>query len=767
MFERQLQEMRRALSTGGGRGEVLTYLLEALLQAGMAAVVVVIPLLFAHASSFSNYMIIKVAALHFMVALLVGIWLAKAAVGGSLRLERSALYLPFLVYLAISLLSLVFAQNLGQGAEVLLTQVWLFAFCVLAFHHLRDSEAASIVLWAIVLTGLLVSGIGLLQYNGIHLVHIPAFYGDLPVSTLGNPSFVAHYLDVVIPLTLSMLVVRKRIWERVILCATLAVTSSHMVLTESRGGWLSTGFGLILLGYLILRRRQIRWGRWLIAAVLVGALVSPVAELVLDNVHLESGASLYDQVVKLAERTGERVLSSFDMNSFSISQRLIIWSDTVDLIRAHPWLGVGPGNYELFLPAFRSVPLHRDWKALMGERTHVPYHAHNEYLEIWAESGLFGLAAMLWLLGTALWLAFRFLATQEDTATRTITCGCLVGMVATLVHSLFSFNLQDPTSAVHFWLLGGLLIAVNRGMSAGGEAAGGVRFLFDRSLSRFLRLSASILALLVTVGGGYVGLCMVAGDYYYFLGRYQNEIGHPNRASLAFREAIERRSYDFRYHHMLGLMELEGGRFAAAESALRQSAELHPNSPATLRQLGRALYLRNKGEEAVSVLRRAARLDPLVPKTYSWLALAYRQQGQHPQAIETWKQALSFYPEDVGLLSSLGVEYVKDGKREEAAAVLEQATRSNPRDGQIQGNLGGVYLMMGRAEEAEAALRRATELDPDQVEWRLNLAGLYVRQDRLEMAGEQVAQALERDPDNEKVRQLVQMLNRRLQKGER
>lgn len=765
MFERRLQGMHRALSTGEGRSEALVYLLEALLKVGVAGVVVVIPLLYG--PNFSDYMIPKVAALHVMVALLVGIWLVKAAAEGRLRLERSPLYFPFLAYLALSLLSLVFAQNLGQGAEVLLTQAWLFAFCVLVFHNFRDSETACRLLWTVVLTGLLVSGLGLLQYNGIHLIPIPKTYANLPVSTLGNPNFVAHYLNVVIPLALALLAVRKRIWERALLCAALAVTGGHMVLTQSRGGWLATGCGLLVLGYLSLRKKRIKWGMWLATVVVVAALVSPAAEMVLDNVYLEGEDSLYDRVVQLAERSRERVLSSFEGNDFSISQRRIIWSDTLDLIRAHPWLGVGPGNYELFLPAYRSVPRHRVWKELMGKRTHVPYHAHNEYLEIWAESGLFGLAAALWLLGGVLWLGFRFLSARQESATRAISCGCLAGMVATLVHCLFSFNLQDPVSAVHFWLLGGLLIGINKGGRADEETAGDAAFLCDRPLNRPLRLSAAILALLITAGGGYVALCITAGDYYYFQGLYQNRIGHPNRASLAFRQAIERRSYDFRYYHMLGLMELKGRRFAAAESVLRQSAELHPNNAPALRLLGRALYWRGKGEEAVSVLRRATQLAPLVPETYSWLALAYRQQGQHPQAIESWKQAISFHPEDSGLLSSLSVEYVKGGSLEEATAVLEQAIRSNPRSGQIQGNLGGVYLTAGRTEEAEAALRRATELEPEQVEWRLNLAKLYVRQGRLEMAQEQVAQALERYPDNEKVRQLVQMLNQRLQKGER
>jgi len=744
------------VSTGGGRGEVWGYLLEALFEAGVPAVVMLTTLVYA--PHFSDaYMIPKTAVVHSMVPLLLGVWLVRAAVQGHLRLEKSPLYLPFLVYLAVSLVTLARAQNPAQGGEVLLIQVWLFVFYVLVFHHFRHSGAAAGVLWTIVLTSLLVAVLGLLQYNGVHLLPLPERFGNLPVSTLGNPNFVAHYLEIVIPLTAGLLAVRKRLWERAALCVALGATGGHLLLTQSRAGWLAALAGLLALVFM--RRSQIRWRTVLPLAVVVAALLSPAAKLVLDNIHLERGGTLYDSAARMAESSWERALSSFDRNHFSISQRRIIWGDTLDLIRAHPWLGVGPGNYEFFLPAHRNVTRHRTWDELMGDRPHAPYRAHNEYLEAWAESGVFGLAALLWLLGTMLWTGRRYLDAQQDPTARAVTSGCLAGMVAALVHSFFSFNLQDPTSAIHFWLLGGLLAAVNTRSSE--------HLVFSVSLGRWRRGLVSMVAAAAVLGGGYMGLCILLGDYYYFQGQRKFlEDRHPNRAILAFQQAIDWRAYDFRYHHMLGLVRLETGRYPQAERALQRSAELHPHNAPALRLLGRALYWRGKGGEAVPVLRRAVQLNPLVAEAYPWLALAYRQQGEHVQALETWKQALAFAPEDVGLLRSLGVEHVHAGQLEEGAVVLEQAARLRAQDGLIQGNLGAVYLKMGRMEEAERALTRAVELSPEQAEWRLNLAQLYVRQDRLEKAATQAAQALRLEPHNEKVQTLVRLVHQRLQKGE-
>ncbi|MDP2780504.1 O-antigen ligase, partial [Devosia sp.] len=87
--------------------------------------------------------------------------------------------------------------------------------------------------------------------------------------------------------------------------------------------------------------------------------------------------------------------------------RLQIWRDSVRAIRAQPVLGVGPGHYGLVLPAHRTSQGLREWRQLMGPRRNVPYHAHNEFLETWVDTGIVGLAGLVGLLGAALWVGVR------------------------------------------------------------------------------------------------------------------------------------------------------------------------------------------------------------------------------------------------------------------------------------------------------------------------------------------------------------------------
>ena len=756
MVDQAAQDGNRVSRNPAGR-ETWGYLLDALLEAGVPALIVLITLLYA--PYFSDYMIPKTAALHGMVALLLGIWLVKNALQGRLQLERSPLYLPFLGYLAIALLALAFAHNMRQGGEVLLTQAWMLIFFVLVFNSFRDPNAASRVLWTVVCVSLVVSLLGVLQYCGIHLIPLPKAYGNLPVSTLGNTNFVAHYLEVAILLAVGLLMAHRQRGVRILLAVSLVAASSHMVLTKNRGGWLATGMGLLVLFLLREKQpgKQVDWKSAIVLGAVLIALLSPAVELVLDNVRVRNGESLYGRLEEIAEQTVNRALSSFEAGEFTISQRRIIWTDTLDLIGDHFWLGVGPGNYELFLPAHRNVARHQEWKEVMGERRQVAYRAHNEYLEVFAESGVFGLGTWLWMMGTLLWIGYGFVKRQTG-ATRGITGSCLAALAATLVHCLFSFNLQDPTAVAHFWLIGGLLMAISQEGARAERGDPGV-YLLDLSLGRFLKPLTAVLAALIIIGGGYLGLCILMGDYYYFRGLQKNEVGHPKRAVLAFQEAISWRSYDFRYHHMLGMMYLKIGGNWEAERALARSVELHPNNAPALRLLGKALYLLNRGEEAAGILRQALQLEPLEFDTYQWLALAYRRQGAHDMAIDTWKQALVFDPEDAILLNSLAVEHAQAGELETAVGLLQQAARMDPREAQIRGNLGSIYLAMDRLAQAEPLLLQAIEMEPAKLEWQLRLVQLYLRQNRLRLAKKQLAEVLEKDPANREARQLAQRIH--------
>jgi O-antigen ligase len=114
------------------------------------------------------------------------------------------------------------------------------------------------------------------------------------------------------------------------------------------------------------------------------------------------------------------------------SSRFAIWSNTLDLIRAHPWFGVGFGefNFAWTLTEFPNRP------------TAFFDHTHNLPLQFAVELGLPIAAVLLSLLGWGLWRAWRnCLRPPEADAGPAPQRAAFVMLVLILVHSLLEYPL--------------------------------------------------------------------------------------------------------------------------------------------------------------------------------------------------------------------------------------------------------------------------------------------------------------------------------------
>ena len=78
--------------------------------------------------------------------------------------------------------------------------------------------------------------------------------------------------------------------------------------------------------------------------------------------------------------------STISVSSGNSSGRFELWSNALDFFVKHPIIGCGLGNWKV-----ESLPY---WSKLQSGYI-VPYHAHNDYLEILTELGIFGFLSYL------------------------------------------------------------------------------------------------------------------------------------------------------------------------------------------------------------------------------------------------------------------------------------------------------------------------------------------------------------------------------------
>ncbi len=122
--------------------------------------------------------------------------------------------------------------------------------------------------------------------------------------------------------------------------------------------------------------------------------------------------------------------------------RMPIWTATANMIADAPILGHGWGTFEALLPGYRSEP------------TGFYYdHAHNEYLEVFAESGIIGLGLLAWLLFLFGRRAVHALSARWEPADRAAVFWSTVAIVSVLIHSAADFGLRTPGVAFTFMVV--------------------------------------------------------------------------------------------------------------------------------------------------------------------------------------------------------------------------------------------------------------------------------------------------------------------------
>jgi O-antigen ligase len=138
--------------------------------------------------------------------------------------------------------------------------------------------------------------------------------------------------------------------------------------------------------------------------------------------------------------------------TFSTIERLAHWQAAIRMIENNPWLGIGFGNYVAAYPDHRLLL----WENALG-------HAHNYYLNIFAETGAMGFLAYLVFWLTVFVVAFRVVRRRKlSTWHSALALGALGAFGHAAGHHLFD-NLY--VANMHMLLgvyLGFVLVAAQR-----------------------------------------------------------------------------------------------------------------------------------------------------------------------------------------------------------------------------------------------------------------------------------------------------------------
>jgi O-antigen ligase len=353
--------------------------------------------------------------------------------------------LPFYgLYLLVMLISLTVAESTGDGLNEI--SRWLIA----AFAYLL---AVSVIrtrrqLWGLVVclcTGPVLEGLlgwaqirfpTTIQKNFVGCADITRACG-----TFEMPNSYAGYLEMGLPLLGSLILlafIRRnaaaRVWASKFGAAARGVFFKYFSLFLIIA--LAIGFCLLGAQAAASRGAQLGLAFALVAMVLVrGKKALPViflggGILLLVVFGLQTGVLPISTFGRLAQIES---LTPFDVRQVTVTpenfaevERMAMWQAGGNMFLSDPWLGVGIGNFNTRYNDF-NAPF---WPVSRG-------HAHNYYIQAAAETGIFGLAAYLLLLGGGLVMALRSTILTKDLALRYVAWGAFGIIVAVAVHNIF------------------------------------------------------------------------------------------------------------------------------------------------------------------------------------------------------------------------------------------------------------------------------------------------------------------------------------------
>lgn len=195
-------------------------------------------------------------------------------------------------------------------------------------------------------------------------------------------------------------------------CIAIAVIGASIVIAWTRSVWLASAIASV---YLI--------AAWRPRAL----LLVPVA---MAAVWFVAPRSVQERAISVVRPHGQT-----DSND----HRRVTFRTGVEMIRKHPWFGLGPEivgrEFDRYVPSDIERPLPDGFYG----------HLHNIYLQYAAERGIPALMALLWLIAKVLLdfsRAVRSLA-PEERVRRALLHGAIAGILAILAEGFFEHNLGD------------------------------------------------------------------------------------------------------------------------------------------------------------------------------------------------------------------------------------------------------------------------------------------------------------------------------------
>lgn len=477
------------------------------------------------------------------------------------------------------------------------SQIIYLIFFIIFFSTLNNKKRQEIFLKILLFVASILSIHAILQHFGIGLFNTVGAeeFAGRSFATLGHPNSLGQFLLFPIWASVYFLIESKKSKEKIFNLVVFVLLFTALLLSQNRASLLAL---FISLGLFLGITAKIKTAYKIIFGILLfaGFLV----------------------IVKI-----------LDPSIGSLMVRAKLWGGALKLFQENPILGSGLETFKLVFQKVSSSDLYSLEKVYS-----IADRAHNDFIDILVQQGLFGLITYLGIITATIYGIFK---SKKIWKNKMLTISAFA-LFSTLVTNLFAF----PLSSHYLLAVAFLAILLNQTLKIKEiEIKQNTVNLFVAGIIVAISVFATINSIKTIyadnlffdgknkihagdLAGGVedvysaVKYNMHQDDIYFYLGELVYLVGQEAKDMQTLSEAADIveyggkfAGYDFRYYFYKAKIESEQGDFEVADMDFQKANELAPINPIILREWGKMYF---KKADYAAAIEKFEKLLSLMPE---------------------------------------------------------------------------------------------------------------------------------------------------------
>ncbi len=603
-------------------------------------------------------------------------WLIRIIISGKSNFKRTFLDIPIALYLVSHILSTIFSIDFHTSIwgyysrfhEGLLATISYIILFYAAVSNLKKQDVMRII-YASFASGIVVSLWGMMEHfgNSPSCAFITGRSGvdcwiqdvkNRVFATLGQPNWMAAYLDVLILISLGFILSLKKI--KPYFLALIPLFFVALIFTKSRSGFLglAAGVGVFGLFYrqVITKPLLAILGSILLLIILFGIPISQLENYSIEKILFTSPTPKAQSAPNSDGYIDIGISESGDI-------RKIVWNGAVKVWQRYPVFGSG---VETFAYAYyKDRPVEHN---MVSEWDFLYNKAHNEFLNILATTGIVGMLTYLTILGVFAW---RFLKSKKEP----LPLSLFAAWITILVTNFFGFSVV--IIGLFFFLIPACYMILTEQME--------IKSLPEKQITSGKWLLISLLVVISAIGffqlwtmwsadkayaygKNLSGIQRYQEAYPYLVNAVNQNPGEPTfRDELAYNQSV----LALAFHQQAS--DSAEAKLLTEESIKNSNIVLDtsPNILSFWKTRTRLFYnLASLDKrylfEALSSIRKASELAPTDAKVNYNYGLLLGQTGDIKSGIKVLEQVTQMKPDYADAHYALGIYYAETGKKDKA-----------------------------------------------------------------------------------------------------